>query len=111
MPLIYDKVPPTPDDVHLDPDCARSLNSDFASEDVDVMVAYSIGSQDAHRFAMDVELGADGLVQLGHVRRGLRNAASVLLQDVRIHYVKGVEDYIERNRQHALQSLDAAENA
>ena len=94
-PLHYENVPPTPDDVSLEPSFVDALSHG----DSDEMVIFAIGEEDAVRFALDMERRLDGGRSLGEVQRGLTQAAEVLTDlNQRKAYLDGVGHLINKVR-------------
>lgn len=92
MPIIYEKFPPTADDVILAPDFVSAIENDPDEE----MVIYSIAQEDAFRFAKDIVRNDNGNINLNEVRRGLFKAADALKDGTtKSVYIKGVEGFIE----------------
>jgi hypothetical protein len=99
-PLHYENVPPTPDDVSLEPSFVDALtHGDF--DDMDIFV---IAEEDAARFALDMERRPDGGRSLSEVQRGLRQAAEVLTGFQKDAYLNGVGHLI--NKVKTLKTLD-----
>lgn len=94
-PLHYENVPPTPDDVSLEPSFVDALSHG----DSDEMVIFTIGQEDAAKFAFDMERRPDGGGSLGEVQRGLTQAAEVLTGFQKEAYLKGVDSFVERVRE------------
>lgn len=92
MPIIYEKFPPTADDVQLEPGFVSAI-SNGSDED---MVVFTIANEDALQFAKDIERNGNGNISLNEVRRGLARAAEALTDDVtQSMYIKGVNSFIE----------------
>lgn len=94
-PLIYEKVPPTPDDVKLEPSFVSAIEH---GDSDDEMVIFTIGQEDAQRFALDMERQSNGNRNLSEVHRGLIQAAEVLTGINKETYLKGVNYFIDRVR-------------
>lgn len=94
MPIVYTNYPPTAEDVKYDPNFVPGVNGSHGQESVDDMVMFTIGIEDAQRFAHDIVRDEQGMVNLGEVRRGLALAASELIEAAGVQYTRGVEHYI-----------------
>lgn len=89
-PLHYENVPPSPDDVRLEPSFVEALkHGDF--DDMDVFV---IGKRDAAEFADRMERRSDGGRSLSDVQRGLTRAAEVLTGFYKEAYLRGVDSFV-----------------
>lgn len=91
-PIRYEKTPPTADDVSLEPSFIANVNP---ADGDDNMVVFSIGQEDAYKFAQDIERNENGNINLSEVRRELVRVAERLNPISRELYVRGVGGFIE----------------
>lgn len=92
-PINYERIPPTANDVNLEPDFITHSNKGDSDYD---MILFTTGQEDAYTLAQDIERNKNGNVNLNEVRKGLSQAAEALTNlSSKDAYLKGVDSFIE----------------